>query len=702
MKIWISLSLACFLFVAGYGFHVWSKPANMPAFAAVKENAHPSYQILRDRNGKNLGEIRRNFSVRRLKWIEMNDISPAVISTFVMAEDKRFWRHGGVDFLALLHAVLSNPTAQNKRGASTITMQLAANLGQTNTGTKRKGIRGKIRQIRAAHALERRWSKQHLFEAWINKIDFRGEMQGIGAAAHFFAQKPAATITQNEALALAAMIPAPNAKIKRLNRRACALARRLPTPVSCAPLPGVLAKFVSPQNTSDTADLAFHVKQKLSGVNEANIATTLDFNLQKRAEQILAEHLRRLTHRKVRDGAILIADNHSGDILAWVGTNPATSKARHVDGVRAPRQAGSSLKPHLYALAIESRLLNASSILQDSQLELESIQGIYAPQNYDHRFVGPVSVRHALGNSMNIPAVKTLKLVGISHFIERLQALGYAGLDQSAEYYGFALALGSVEVSLFEQVQAYQILASNGQRHALRLRLNEPRQPAQQIISPMAAFITADMMADPAARIHTFGRGSMLSTAFGASVKTGTSKAMRDNWCVGFTPDYTVGVWVGNFDGSSMTNVSGTTGAAPIWNELMRALHQNKSPSKRILPKDIDQRPIRFDPPIEAARTELFIPGMGRDVIRVRRPADQTPFIAGPANNTVIALDPDIPMANQMVRFIVQGQQEGTHLQLNTQPIAIGTLWSPVLGQHQLRLLDKDGQKLDQVNFSVR
>ncbi len=693
---------ACLVLIA-VGFHLWSRPqASIPSYSSVRESWTPSYSSLVDRNGESLGEIRTNFSVRRMQWVSYSQMSPALIDVLVMAEDKRFWQHGGVDWLALAQAVRTNGKARHKRGASTITMQLAANLTRESRSRKRRGIRQKIQQIRLAGQMERNWTKQQIFETWLNQIDFRGEVQGIGAASFLFADKMPGGITQVEALGLAAMVPAPNAPVSVLNRRACNTAQRLEPVQDCQSLTAFL-RGLSQRNASHAErNLAFHVKRRLGKVAGSVIKTNLDATLQRAAEKTLASHLRRLKHRNVRDGAILVVDNQSGNILAWVGSNPTSSKARHVDGVTAKRQAGSSLKPFLYELAIENRILNASSILDDSQLELESVQGIYAPQNYDHRFVGPVSVRHALGNSMNIPAVKTLKLVGIEAFLERLQNLGYSDLDQSAEYYGFALALGSVEVSLLEQVRAYRALANGGELAPLLLTPDDKELAPVTVMSAASSYITADMMADPAARQYTFGRNSRLDTPFSASVKTGTSKAMRDNWCIGFTPRFTVGVWVGNFEGDSMSNVSGTSGAAPIWREMIELVQAGQPPQPVPTPDGVETIDVSFVPAIEPARPELFLTGMGRSIVQVVTNDDLQPYVSQPADGTNIALDPDIPPQNQMMRIAIAGKTTGLDLTLDNQPINPDQLWLPIPGSHFLTIRDSDQNLIDQVKFSVR
>ena len=290
-----------------------------------------------------------------------------------------------------------------------------------------------------------------------------------------------------------------------------------------------------------------------------------------------------LKDKNVNDGAVLIVENKTGDVLAYVANGGLFSSAKYIDGVKAKRQAGSTLKPFLYEMAIEENLLTASSIVEDSPINVSTPAGLYVPQDYDNEFKGSVSVRTALSASLNIPAVRTLMLVGPDSFTSRLKQLGIKGLNDG-DYYGLSLALGTADVSLYELVNAYRVLANNGRWGELRLSFDK-KNVQKQILKKEAVFIISDILSDRTARSITFGFENPLATRFWTAVKTGTSKDMRDNWCIGYSQKYTVGVWVGNFNGEPMWNVSGITGAAPIWLEVMNYLHRS-TPSKSPQPSE--------------------------------------------------------------------------------------------------------------------
>jgi penicillin-binding protein 1C len=406
----------------------------------------------------------------------------------------------------------------------------------------------------------------------------------------------------------------------------------------------------------------------------------------------------------VRDGAALVADNASGDILAYVGSAGTASRAEQVDGVKSRRQAGSTLKPFLYALAIAQRRLTAASLLHDAPIHLETPSGLYIPQNYDRDFKGWVSARTALAGSLNVPAVRTLLLTEIDPFRDFLQSLGYAGLQADGAYYGYSLALGSAEVSLLEQVNAFRTLANGGLFSPLRLRLDEPGAMPKRVLDEGAAFIIASVLNDPASRAITFGLDSPLATRFWSAVKTGTSKDMRDNWCVGSSRRYTVGVWVGNFEGDSMHGVSGVSGAAPAWLAILNRLEAEGESTPPPPPANVVRAEVRFENGLEPPRAEWFLRGTESETIALTRFEHLPARIENPPEGMSIVLDPDIPPTRQTL-WIKARAAAGHKLLLDGKELGAADAaipWPPVAGKHEVRLLDGKGRIADQVRFEVR
>jgi penicillin-binding protein 1C len=458
------------------------------------------------------------------------------------------------------------------------------------------------------------------------------------------------------------------------------------------------------------------------------LPSTLDATLQRIARNALRRQLAELRGRNVEDGAVLVLDNASGEVLAWVGSSGGSGAATEVDAVLARRQPGSTIKPLVYALALERRLVTAASLLDDSPLELAAgPAGLYAPRNYDHAYRGGVTVREALAGSLNVPAVRVAAMLEPEALFERLSAAGLRPAH-SAGHHGYALALGSADVTLLDLTNAYRMLANGGRltpvrwvpegRWAARAPAAGPppanaSASARQVFAPEAAWLVSHILADPTARAASFGLDSPLVTRGYAAVKTGTSKDMRDNWCIGSTGRFTVGVWVGNAGGRPMHGVSGVSGAAPVWRELVT--HLGATPAPPAPPgltrvegewylAGTEPAPERAsthaesDPTRGAPRVATGAASRG-DESRERRTRRAAPFgIETPRAGTVIALDPDIPAAAQ--RVVLRGAL-GQWL-LDGQPLGHGSRieWLPRPGHHVLER--RDALASDRVDFEVR
>jgi penicillin-binding protein 1C len=683
----------------------WVSALTVPSYAQVRAAHKPSDALLLDRHGRVLHELRIDPRHRRLPWAALNEISSSVPSVIVAAEDRRFFRHGGVDFRALINAGFTNLSTGTRRGGSTISMQLAGMLEPKLRPVQgRRGLRQKLAQMRWAWGLERTWTKPEILEAYLNLASFRGELEGIAAASRGLFEKLPTGLSQNEALVLAALLRSPNAAPEAIAKRACRLGKRLALVQDCASVREPVATAQRTLNRLRPAEaLAPHAARRLLSLAQAQLRSSLDLDLQRLASEALREQIAQLQARGVKDGAVLAVDNLSGEVLAYVGNGGAASSAEFVDGVQAQRQAGSSLKPFLYQLALEQRVLTAASWLKDDPLQIATPGGLYIPQNYDKHFKGLVTVRASLAGSLNVPAVQTLMLVGLDPFIERLRRLGLTQITKPAEYYGYALALGSTEISLWELVNAYRTLANGGQHSGLVLLPRREAPAGSRAMDEGAAFIVADILADRGARSATFGLDSPLATPFWSAVKTGTSKDMRDNWCVGFTPRFTVGVWIGNFGGEPMHNVSGVTGAGPLWLRLMRYLHAREPAPAPTPPASVLAQSVAFEPAAEAARGEWFLRGTETARVRLGSPAAGKPEIVYPTEGMLIALDPDIPPDRQRVAFAATAAAASLHWQLDGRPLPPSAGgWQPLPGRHRLSLVDERGAVHSSVHFEVR
>ena len=681
-------------------------PARVPGFAAVRAAYVPSDAWLLDRHGEVIASTRIRYDVRRLAWVPLADVSPAVIDAIIAGEDRHFWRHRGVDWLSVAGAARAELVQHQRRGASTIPMQLATLLRGRRTDRGLGEWLEKLEQVRVALALERSWTKPEILEAYLNLLGYKGELQGIGASAAQLAGKTPSGLSVPESVVLAALLPDPGAAAQRIIARACARGRELRPAPDCAAV-RVAAQEILASNAGVASDsLAPQLARELLKVPGQRLRTSLDAGIQRMTRDIVRSHISALSDHNVRDGAALVVDNATGEVLAYVSSAAPASRGAEVDGVRALRQAGSTLKPFLYELALERRYLTAGSLLADSPLSLDTASGVYIPQDYDHDFKGLVTVRTALASSLNVPAVRTLVLVGVEVFRDRLNSLGYRGIKRDGNYYGYSLALGSAEVTVWQQAQAYRALARDGEWSPITLTPDGRHAAPQPLLAPDATFVVGDILSDPAARSVTFGLDSRLDTSFWTAVKTGTSEDMRDNWCIGFSRQFTVAVWVGNYDGDSMRDVSGVSGAAPIWHDIMASLESGLVSEEAAPPPGVTDDPTSFSPPVEPPRREWYLSGTAPESERVAVvPATVRPTIASPANGMIIAIDPDIPPGHQRVLIAVRGARRGMRLLLNDQPLgsaASDRLWRPRPGAYYLTLEDANGQRLDRVLFRVR
>ena len=681
----------------------------MPSYQEVRRSYVKSDSLLLDRRGEIIHELRTDFKQRRLHWTPLKDISPALKEAVVAAEDRRFYAHSGVDYRAMGAALVQGLTSLAIRGASTISMQLAALLDRDLQPAKgRKSVRQKAKQVLAAWELEHAWSKEEILEAYLNLITFRGELQGICAASRALFGKDPHGLDRSESLLLSSLIRSPGASYADLIKRVNHLAGFLKWPVDSREISFrgsqvFLGRNLHRPQTALAPHLARHLlKDQPPGTS---LTCTLDGEVQRFVLDRLAHHLLPLRSQNVGNGAVFVVENQTGEVLAYVSYSSDPAHSAFVDGVRAKRQAGSALKPFLYGLALDRRILTPASLLDDSPLDVPVFSGIYHPRNYESQFQGLVPVRIALASSLNIPAVRVISLVGLEDFLKRLRAMGIRDLNEEGDFYGPALALGSADVSLRELVNAYRTLANGGEWDELRFApVGKENSGKKRVFSREAAFLISDILADREARSITFGLENPLATRFWTAVKTGTSKDMRDNWCIGYSHKYTVGVWVGNFSGEPMWNVSGISGAAPVWVEVMNRLHRGERSEKKEPPRGMVKAKIEFSQGTWTAREEWFIRGTEPAPFGIREiPLHQR--ILYPPPETVIALDPDIPPELQKVFFVLQTPQKGVNWVLNGRSLPSAgktTPWSPQPGRHHLALQDGEGRPIDSVRFEVR
>jgi penicillin-binding protein 1C len=548
---------------------------------------------LTDRRGEVLRE-HVSPSLGRRDLTPLSGFSGRLVDAVLAAEDKRFFSHPGVDPAALARAAWTDLRAGRiVSGGSTITMQLARLTMGLSPGPRTLGR--KIRETFLALLIERHHTKGEILESYLNLAPTSGGTAGFAAAAEHFLGKPPAVLSPAEAALLAALPAAPG-RLNPFRGPGPALSRRDRI------LDGMLAlgtlsaeeharAVAEPLRLSRKAPpfLAPHFAQRARDLfpdpPPGTVRSTLDLPLQLEVERMARETVERYRGQGLEQVAVAVLSLPGREILAWVGSgdfhNPRDGQ---LDGVSAPRQPGSALKPFIYAMAFERGILSPSSLMSDEPADFPGWDGVFSPRNYSGGFSPPVTARTALGSSLNVPAVNLTDALGVPRVLAGLRGLGLGTLVRDHDFYGLGISLGGGEVSLIDLLSAYAALADSGVWKA-PVALLEPRRAlgggpgeARRVFSPEAAFLVRDILSDDRARILGFGEGGVLATRYPSAVKTGTSTNFRDNFCLGFTDRFAVGVWAGNFQARPMARVSGVTGAGELWRRISDHLAERDPP----------------------------------------------------------------------------------------------------------------------------
>lgn len=565
-----------------------------------KVNFPLSTHIL-DRKGRLLYEVYRDQSRTSIK---LEDLPAHVINATIAIEDKDFYRHNGISVISGIgRAMKDSLQTGSLQGGSTITQQLVKSALLTPERTFSR----KFKEIILALQTERLFSKREILELYLNQVPFGGASYGIEEAARNYFAKHANKLSVAEAAFLAGLPQAPTKYSPYVNPR-LALGRRNDVLKNMRKLgylteqeykkavaaPLVVAPPVVPIKAPH---FVFYVKDKLEreyGVDQVEtggfrVTTTLDLDIQAEVERILSEELEKVRSLNVSNGAILVTRPRTGEILAMAGSvDYFATPSGSFNVTVAARQPGSSIKPLMYSLAIENKSYTAASAIDDTPTVFTiSPSEAYRPVNYDGKFHGRVSVRQALASSYNVPAVKVLNSLGVGAFVNHAKNLGITTWEDPSRF-GLSLTLGAGEVTMTDMATAFGVFANEGERVALSPYLSvtegdrknfTPRPPSRRrVLSRGTAFIISDILSDGQARAPAFGTRSALDIqGYRVAVKTGTTNDKKDNWTIGYTPDFLVSVWVGNNDNTPMHPqlTSGITGAAPVWNRVMTYLLQN-------------------------------------------------------------------------------------------------------------------------------
>lgn len=538
-----------------------------------------------DRNG-NLMRITLSADDKYRLFTPLSDISEYVQRATILYEDKYFKFHPGINPVALVRAAKNYFTSGARPvGASTITMQVARIKHDLDT----RKIPGKLIQIAAAIYIDLFYSKDEILEAYLNLAPYGGNIESIGAASLIYFGKPARDLTKIEAITLSTIPQNPtkrglntDAGLTNIMNMRGDLVRRW---IDINPTDAGLETLANmPLNVRTTRDLPFYAPHFINyeisqrrnywndlGARDSVVNTTLDLNLQRAMERTLQNQINSRAHLGIHNAAAILVNYKTMETLAYIGSANYFDKSIYGenDGVHARRSPGSTLKPLIYATAVDMGYIHGMTLLKDAKINF----GVYAPENADSEFYGPVLARDALTHSRNIPAINLLRKIGTRNFYNILAASGVTNL-KSPEWYGISVALGGAEVSMFELADIYSTMANLGMRYDIITNTDTPRGDGKQILTPEAFFITLDMLARQSTPTKNIPFARKQTETLRHYWKTGTSSSFRDAWTAGIFGDFVLIVWVGNFDGTPNNAFSGAKAAAPIYFSLAETVEK--------------------------------------------------------------------------------------------------------------------------------
>lgn len=561
---------------------------------------------IKDRKGIPITTIYPSHGGRHKK-IAYEDIPDVLIHAVISAEDKNFFKHHGIDYSSISKAAMRNYKAGRVvSGGSTITQQLIKNFYPMS-----RTYKNKMQEAVYAIKLEQMLSKEEILTAYLNKIFFGNNIYGIGLASEIYFNKKLSDITISEAAMLASIIKSgtmfnPYRYATNLeNRRQYVLTQmhengyisEIDYKYSIENKPEVLKetkKFLAPH-------FSLYVNQTIRNMNSKEISevyTTLDLNIQSQTEAVVRNTTKWMHSFNVRNVSVVVLDAKTGEVLSMVGSldYSDTDSAGSVNGATALRQAGSTFKPFLYAHIFDEGE-TASSVMADIKSFLPSRNGFYSPENYSHKYYGPVSIRKSLANSLNVSTVRWLDKYSVSNFQQVLRSVGLTSINKHYDHYGLTLALGSAEIRLLDLANAYRTFANDGiYRPHYSIRsihksdgsiVNTKRGGSKRVFSEEASFLITDILSDTEARLNVFPNRRGIVYPFSIAIKTGTSKDFRDAWAFGYTKDYVVGIWLGDFGGSAMQNITGGNSAVPILYDIFLMLNKSQKQTKWNKPSSI-------------------------------------------------------------------------------------------------------------------
>lgn len=598
---------------------------DIPSTATIGTSNYPQSTNIYDRHGKLLYSF---FTSRNQTFVTFDKIPESLKNATVAIEDRDFYKHGAIDVRGISRAFVSTIFKKQVQGGSTITQQLV----KATLLTPEQTIKRKVKEIILSFLVEAIYPKQKILEMYLNQVSYGGTAWGAQAASYVYFDKPLGKLSLAESAFLAGLPQAPSIyspfgsnpeqgkkrqiEVLRAMREQGYITASQEKKAADAPL-----KFSKIQNKILAPHFVFYIKKllaekygdRLTEQGGLNVITTLDLDIQDYAQASVSGELDRLDNPTVTNGAAIVTNPGTGEILAMVGSRDYfdAEHGGNFNVATAPRQPGSSIKPINYATGLIKGYTASTPFVDEKICFPNAVGAAYCPVNYDGKFRGIVQMRQSLANSLNIPAVKMLKANGVEAMIATASAMGITTFTQP-ERYGLSLTLGGGEVYMTDMAQAFGVFANNGYKIPLVsiLKVTDSKGKVLEDYKPLSspifgkkvlpdgvAYIISDILKDNGARSAAFGANSPLKIGnYPVSVKTGTTNDYRDNWTIGYTPSFLTAVWVGNNNNKPMSGiVSGVTGAAPIWHSIMEYLVTTKPPEALQKPDNVVGRQVCTD-----------------------------------------------------------------------------------------------------------
>jgi penicillin-binding protein 1C len=656
-------------------------------------------------------------------YVKLHNIPEFMRQAFIISEDKRFYEHSGQDWKAKANALVQNIKSMKAvRGASTISEQVVRMIHPRPRTIWSKWLEGW-----EAENLEQQFNKHQILEFYLNQIPYASNRRGIAQAARYYFNRDLQTLSKKEMLALIVLVRSPsrmdlfNARgLKQAEKSVLRLAETLEVTgvISAEEKQAIKDEQLNLQKPSlsiSAPHFVSYVKQNHENINslseQTELRTTIDARLQQQVQDLLNRRIRRMSVKNVKHGAVLVADHTSGEILAWAvaGDYDKNTEGSFINAVTTYRQPGSAIKPFVYAEALEKGW-TAATIIDDSPLTERVNGGLHAYRNYSLTFYGDVTLRNALGNSLNIPAVKTLQFVGAENHLNTMHKLGFS-LNYHPNFYGDGMALGNGEVTLLEMVQAYTTLANKGIFRPLYYAYDNFKHPPihaenenSRIYSEEVTSIIGNILSDDNARTLEFGGGMASSLHYDVqtAVKTGTSNDYRDAWTIGYNYKYVVGSWMGNLDRKPMKEVTGSIGPAPLVKSVFSALNKNAETKPLFLSPKLISADVCLDKKQQQNNndhncqtySEWFIKGTEPSKIadkthlaNINTKASEKIILHRPTNGLQIAYDPRLLPEEQAFEFMLKGVTDNDAIEWNIDGKHIKSkgkhyLWAVSRGTH--------------------